>query len=287
MKRYTILSIIKTVNGVNHRYDAVRTGMNYTGSYTCPTLDEGAKIVTDFICMSNTYINSVKDNTTNLSFAIGETTPQGRVTGFKPVNSSMEVFVNNARVNTIPLANLRKAPAAAPVQAVPVAVRPVVTTAPVAQSRSQAQAISPELLAIEKRILGNEPIRLEKLLKKTIPATLKDFLIKFFETYNGEKNTIYVESKRVQTQTGRKRSLGDIYFICKYYFPDCTLKQVLTLLYTTLPAHYGARGFRTSYCNVINKRVWYYSSGSASQVYDIEVADEFGKKVPFYREQIS
>lgn len=286
MRRYTILSIIKTVNGVVHRYDAVRTANNYTGSYTCPTLEDGPKIVTDFICMPNTYINSVKDNNTNLSFAIGETTPQGRVTGFKPLNSSMEVYMNNARVNTIPLSNLRKTPAAAPVIAVPIAtVRPIAAAAPVAASRSQAQAMSPELLAINDRILANQPIRLEKLLKKTIPTNLKDFLIKFFEVYNAEKATIYVDTKVVQTTTGRRRSLGDIYQLCKYYFPECTLKQVLTLLYTTLPAHYN-RGFRTSYCSTIHKRVWYYEAGSATHEYDSTTNDEFGKRPDFYRGQI-
>lgn len=125
-------------------------------------------------------------------------------------------------------------------------------------------------------------IRLEKTLKKTITNLgIKEFLCKFFEYYNDERNTIYCNDSTIQTPVNKRRSLGDIYMICKYYFPNITLKEVCKLLFIDLHNHYES-GFRTSYCSQINKRVWYYHVSAPNLKGDSERNDEYGKKFQEY-----
>lgn len=291
MRRYTILSIGRTVGATENVYSAVRQGNEYTGDYTCGTLEgaERTKIVTDFICMNNTRIISIKDETrrniltdAQSTFTLGETTTQGRISGFKLNRNNVEVYLNNARVNTVLLSTLTK-----PVvmtAAATTAVRPVVTT-PNTTAPSRSQLTNNEFTTLEQKISTAPDIRLEKLLKKNIPATLEDFLIKFFKTYNREKDTIFVETKEVQTNAGRRRSLGDMYKICKYYFPDTTLRDMLILLYRRLPLVL-TNGFRTSYCNTIRKRVWYYAPGEQNTVANADHNDEYDHTVRWYTDKI-
>ncbi len=102
-------------------------------------------------------------------------------------------------------------------------------------------------------------IRLEKLKKDRDGQTVEQFLIKFFTEWNDNRNTIYVDNRDIQTPIGKRRSLGDIYMICLYYFPECSLKDVLDILYNQLLSSMPD-GFRSSYCSTINKRVWYFDS---------------------------
>lgn len=139
---------------------------------------------------------------------------------------------------------------------------------------------------IESNYLDEE-IRLEATLKKTaFNLGLEGFLKRFFEEWNKEKNTIYVESGEIQTEHSKRRSLGDIYMICKYYFPNCTLTEVLILLYITLPNHYTS-GFRTSICNQINKRVWYYDSARENTIADKFTGDEYTNNYAYYLELLN
>jgi len=136
------------------------------------------------------------------------------------------------------------------------------------------------------------PIRLERLLKRRTEA-LKEFLIKFFtgdpdndiEPWNATRNTVYVDDGSIQTEMGKRRSLGDIYMICKYYYPNCTLKEVIKLLYITLLDELD-EGMRTSYCNIINKRVWYYDAEKGGGIYDEDDQDEYGNVFDVYLEEV-
>lgn len=119
---------------------------------------------------------------------------------------------------------------------------------------------------------GDHKIRVQGLLKKR-KESLRDFLIAFFEDWNERFNTIYVNTKEVQTDTGRRRSLGDIYMICKYYYPNCTLSEVFETLHDLCS---NRQGFRTSYCYTINKRVYYYEGGSQNSIMNTGQTDEFG-----------
>lgn len=132
---------------------------------------------------------------------------------------------------------------------------------------------------IEKKIVKeNEPIRLERTLKKRTES-LEEFIVKFFQKFNEDRNTIYVMSKKVQTDTGRRRSMGDIYMICKYYYPTCTLKEVAAILYRLIGTE---RGFRSSICSQIHKRVFYFSDSDANQLYGKTTPDEYGKTTAFW-----
>ena len=125
------------------------------------------------------------------------------------------------------------------------------------------------------------PIRLERTLRVR-KETLAVFINKFFTEWNGNneideeqgeyKNTIYVDNHEVQTDWGRRRSLGDIFMICRYYYPNCTLREVMTVLTTII----GNSHFRSSWCNTIRKKVWYYDTNSENGVFNTEKQDEYG-----------
>ncbi len=116
---------------------------------------------------------------------------------------------------------------------------------------------------------------------QTRKETLQEFLAKVFTEWNDEKNTIYVDDKSIQTGTGKRRSLGDIYMLCKYYYPTVTIRDVLFELYVGLRDYFDSH-YRTSYCHTINKRVWYYDEDAGSGIYNKELNDEYGKKYNWY-----
>lgn len=125
------------------------------------------------------------------------------------------------------------------------------------------------------------PIRLERTLRVR-KETLAVFINKFFTEWNGNnevddeqgeyKNTIYVDNHEVQTDWGRRRSLSDIFMICRYYYPNCTLREVMTVLTTIV----GNSHFRSSWCNTIRKKVWYYDTNAENGVFNTEKQDEYG-----------
>lgn len=127
---------------------------------------------------------------------------------------------------------------------------------------------------VEDKLKRRKPLRLKGILKKR-PETLEEFLIRFFNSFNENNNTVYVESGNVQTDTGRRRSFGDILIICRYYYPECTVKEVKDILINELP--HKVDNFRCSYCSTINKRVYYKGTEDQdAEFHDWEDEDEFG-----------
>lgn len=108
---------------------------------------------------------------------------------------------------------------------------------------------------------------------------LKSFLINFFIIYNNEEDSIYDENNLIQTKLGKRRSLGDIYIICKYYYPNCTLEDIIKLLYIDIAKEVS--GFRTNKCNQIHKRVWYYQKGN-NNIADRDSKDEYNNNYNYY-----
>jgi len=145
------------------------------------------------------------------------------------------------------------------------------------------------LLALQERIIAAypRPIKVLGVLKSKRTESPKEFLIKFFKEpgWNNTKATVYVDDSSEQTSAGRRRSLGDLYMIMRYYYPNITLKELLKLLYVEIPAVI-TRGFRTSICSQINKRVWYYNSGSANDIINSGNNDEYGNNVQFYKSKL-
>lgn len=283
MKRYRILSIIKTVENRNHLYTLDRV----SGDYVCPTIRPNGdrKNETDFICEPDSFINSVENLEApaphNGAYDIGTNVERGRIIGFKLKKArAVAILLGNIEVPFSQLRkiiqqpvinneNMAKAVKTAPSRS---------TVKPVAAAAAPKLTIQNPFEELETKILKLTPIRLAKFFKKNLPETLEEFLQRFFVTYNNEHPTIYVESKREQTPVSRRRSLGDVFLICKYYYPSCNLNDVVKILFKTFPAK--LKGFRSSYCHTINKRVFYYAQGADALFQD--VTDEYGKENEFY-----
>lgn len=136
---------------------------------------------------------------------------------------------------------------------------------------------------LQQRILNETPsIRLEKTLRNRKNQTWQEFIIAFFTEWNNplrenKKNTVYVDrNDAVQTASGKRRSLGDVYRIVQYYYPNLTLKEFAKFMFVDLLQH----GIRSNYCNQVRKRVWF--SFGQNQHMDIGVTDEYGNLIQKY-----
>lgn len=110
---------------------------------------------------------------------------------------------------------------------------------------------------------------------------LLQFLIGFFSQYNNMLNTVLVSHPElIQTYTHRRRSLGDVYKICKYYFPNCTLSEVADCLYNKLFNEHPT--FNSAICNDIKKRVFFLNHCSNIH-YEEEAIDEYGNSCLYYK----
>ena len=149
---------------------------------------------------------------------------------------------------------------------------------------------------LQQTILDSNPRKFRILgVLKNRRESVKEFLIKFFkgtgnmtQGWNNSKNTIYLDNSEVQTESGRRRSLGDIFIVLRYYYPNITLKEVVKLLYVTLPEELrGNNGLRSSYCNQINKRVWYCENNANGNWYNTELPDEYNNTTAIYKKYIT
>jgi len=243
----------------------------------------------DFICDGNFVIHSVLRTEGNVTFALLDvlSTPRAPITRIKIINSEVILFTDITQsIRLVNAAKFVEPVVITPIQnnqTTPRRGRP--TNAEIAAGNN-ATTTTP-FAEVEATINRNNPraIRIQGLLRRR-RESLQEFLIRFFQEWNLEKNTIYVDDSAVQTAPNKRRSLGDIYMICKYYYPNCTLNEVLNLLYNIIPTII-TRGYRTSYCYTINKRVWYYSENIANIVSNQAQNDEFGKQYQFYLNNIT
>lgn len=124
-----------------------------------------------------------------------------------------------------------------------------------------------------KENFAKDSLRMQGLLRKR-KETLEEFLIDFFNVHNNKRDTLFVETKEVQTKPGKRRSIGDIYAICKYYYPNCTIREVTNIIYNILPTEVPR--FRSSMCSQIKKRVFYQGTeDQQSAMYNTSNPDEF------------
>lgn len=100
---------------------------------------------------------------------------------------------------------------------------------------------------------------------------LDSFILDFMIDYNDRFDTI-THYGGIVCYTGKRRSLGDIYLICKGYYPDCTIEDVFKILIRMLED--GT--INGSYCNTINKFVFYNSSSHNN--FDVKVEYKEGIK---------
>ena len=105
--------------------------------------------------------------------------------------------------------------------------------------------------------------------KKPLDSFILDFMIDYntrFDTY--DNLGLFV------CGTDRRRSLGDIYLICKGYYPDSTIEDVFKVLIRMLDDGI----ISGSYCNTIHKFVFYPSHHSSHNSFDVKVEYKEGIK---------
>lgn len=280
MQDYIIKSFKRTID--NAVFVRAERGTNSGGYiYTNPIsgIIVEVKRLNDFLCDGSFTIHAVTRQSRGGSevFTVGDrlvipvVNNNAIIVDIKIISSTVVLYLSNNSTNH--LLNARKYIAPAPIP-----VNPPTERRPVGRPRKEV-ATNTFFTDLEARVLAANPdeIRLEATLLKSVrKLTLEQFLIKFFKEYNNERNTIFVESRATQTEMGKRRSLGDIYKICKYYFPEITLKELMQLLYVDLMA---MEGFRSSKCSQIRKRVWYYSNGSSNGLLNTGDTDEYSNSV--------
>ena len=95
-----------------------------------------------------------------------------------------------------------------------------------------------------------------------------EFIQRFIIEFNNNYST-YQDGKLICNKD-RRRSLGDIFLICKYYYPEVTMQRVLIELLKLLNNRYIAG----SYCNTIHKYVFHKSSRHIGRSDKVEYSNE-------------
>jgi hypothetical protein len=225
-----------------------------------------SKPLADFICNSNFSISGVKRLSDNRAFEDGDIL----VTSNGNTKKIVHITIDNGNV----LIYLNT-------QTTPITLNDAqIYVEPIAEPTLSDEVKEDFFIDIQYQIIEANPssIRLPGLLRNRKTQTLSDFLRTFFLKWNDEKDTIFVEDRDIQTAAGKRRSVGDIFMICRYYYPTCTLSQVYDILLNQLPTIMPS-GFRTSKCSTINKRVWYYDATKESEQKDLNSIDEYGNKI--------
>ncbi len=245
------------------------------------------KKLNDFLCDPNTEINSVQRNEnqpvngqalpTGPLFSIGSVLKNGahqkKITRIK-IDQGLVLFeavstVNGDRVVDTTLANTTL------FVAEPVVAPAVVNANKIAEIEAKIKAANPR------------PLRIRGVLRNRNGQTLQDFVLQFITEWNNPnearwnnanvadksvKDTLYADTDDIQTAQGKRRSIGDLFMIVRYYYPACTLKELLKLVYVTLAPKIGSCN-----CRTIRKRVWYYEKAESASVYQqSNENDEYG-----------
>ncbi len=111
------------------------------------------------------------------------------------------------------------------------------------------------------------------VFKKKKTETFEDFKKQFFQR-NHEFDTINSSNGSTQTTKARRRSLGDIFMICKYYYPNISLQTIIAWLY-------GKNTPGGQFCGTIQKRVFRHDYKGAFS--NAEYKDEYGNSISYYQ----
>lgn len=104
----------------------------------------------------------------------------------------------------------------------------------------------------------SEPLRFKGFYKSKLKnKSLGTFIELLLTSYSKKYITINANNRKEQcSPRSHRRSLGDIYSICKYYYPKCTLKKVIKELFSLVGE---VQGFRYTYCSIHSKKMFYYN----------------------------
>lgn len=140
---------------------------------------------------------------------------------------------------------------------------------------------------IQKKIENSNLILKLSGFKRKKNETLSKFIFNFLSMYNKDFPTLrYIQQGTwiQDTPANKRRSLGDVFLICKYYYPECSLVDVFTILHVLVKS---IQGFRTSYCFTINKRVWYHSVHQNNEIWNKNKFDEYKHRYSYYENRIN
>ncbi len=131
----------------------------------------------------------------------------------------------------------------------------------------------------ERLELNSSYYKLEGLEKWQVSSSPKEFLEVFILRYNYDYRTIDIHDNVICSR-GRRRSLGDIYLITKYYTPTATIEDVLTILIKLLKQ----KKIYASYCSTIDKYVFHIDSNSWIKDSKTEYGDvRFNELIEIYK----
>lgn len=131
----------------------------------------------------------------------------------------------------------------------------------------ECETIYPNNLCLTLRGLEDDTRFLPTTFYKDVP--LKIFIKNFVRGYNYKYDTS--NGNAITCFRGKRRSLGDIYLICRHYYPNCKIEEVLTILINLLQEQkiYG------SYCSTINKYVFHLSSTFTNTNCEVEYTEDY------------
>lgn len=102
------------------------------------------------------------------------------------------------------------------------------------------------------------------------------------DCHNGKLNGITCAA-------GKNRSMGDMFRVVKYYYPEFTLKDLIRLMYKDMETEFDNDDlistnawFSTLYCNDINKRVYYKKQFNVSYINSADDFDEYDLDINDY-----
>lgn len=219
----------------------------------------------------NIKILSVKDKIRNIVFSVGDVVSTN--TGNVPINSMH--IVGGHENTTVQFTLLTNIPSANTV------LMPNCTKF-VPQVDPKPTTEEDLLVKLEKRIIKDYGGRTLKfnVFKRKRSEDFHTFMSLFMER-NKEFDTIYSDTSEVQTTKGRRRSMGDIFMICKYYYPSTTLTKVVKYLY----GEYQIMTVGGSiFCGTVKKRVF---RPDYSKHNHLEYIDEYGNYPKNYEEMLS
>lgn len=203
-----------------------------------------------FLCNSLFRIHKVTNKKTNIAYERGQSIVD-KETGITSVISLLTFTGKELRINALPESRIT-----------------------VKKPEDLKKVYQQKLDAVTEKISKKYPraLRLDNGILKNRKESVEKFLDKFFTKWNSEKNTIYADTKEIQTVAGRRRSLGDIFALCKYYYPDVKLEQIINHLHDNIKTK---TGWRTSYCSQTRCRMYYFASNSGNGVWDSSSKDEY------------
>lgn len=246
MKRLQILQF-------KNIYQQIYT-LDNAGDYHNPETNTKYHLLT---CLfNNLQINQIKDKDNNRIFTLGE-----------------EIIVNSDKVTIIKI-NLVGAGETFHAQ-----FKLSNTTTVLMPNATKIAPVIPaatvnSLNELETRILkdfNNRTLKFDIFVRKR-SETFEEFKKEFFAR-NNEFTTIWSDTKVGQTPKGRRRSLGDVFMICKYYYPSITLLEVVKWLYSK-------PYFKDQYCGGVKKRVWRMDYDKMEHE---NMKDEYGNLTSYYK----